>query len=146
VDWYIRANDNPSNPLLGTVLGSGTASPSSTYIETNSSGHYIEEESFDITPLAVSGGTTYWFELDNGKITSGEPLFWDESDGPSIMYGSAIGYFPGSPDFPCNAPCTGSESFELLGAPNGPTIPEPGTMALLGGALIALAGLCRHKK
>jgi hypothetical protein len=145
VDWQILAN-NGSNPLTGTILESGTTSPDATLLESgNAWGYNIYEESFDITPLALSGGTTYWLTIQNAVVPSGDFIFWDQSDGPSTFYHNTLGYFPGPPGgYSCGGLCTGSESFQLLGT-SGPTVPEPGTLLLLGGALIALAGIRRKK-
>ena len=144
VDWQILAN-NGSNPLTGTILESGTASPAGTLLEgSDAYGYSILEESFDITPLALSGGTTYWLTLQNAVVPSGDAIYWDQSDGPSIYYHNTLGYFnSGGGSYQCLGLCTGSESFQLLGTTSG--VPEPGTLLLLGGALIALAGIRRKK-
>jgi hypothetical protein len=146
VDWQILAN-NGANPLSGTVLESGTAFPVSTFIENNSfsgSSYPIYDASFSIAPLALSGGTTYWLTLQNAVVPNGDPIYWDQSDGPSTFYHNTLGYFPGPPGgYSCGGICTGSESFRLYGPTSG--VPEPGTLLLLGGALIALAGIRRKK-
>jgi hypothetical protein len=142
VDWAILANDG-ANPLTGTVIASGTADPTGTVLlADNAYGYPILNEYFGIPGLALTGGTTYWFVLDNAIVPSGDPIYWDQSDGPSIYYENSIGYFPGS-GYQCNGLCTGSESFELL---SGSFIPEPGTLTLLGCGLLALGAFGRRKK
>ncbi|MGO9093590.1 MAG: hypothetical protein ACLQGV_00055 [Bryobacteraceae bacterium] len=118
VDWYIQANDSPSDPLSGTIIASGTASPTNTLIGTNE-GDYIYEESFDIPVLSLSGGTTYWLQLANAVVPDGDPIYWDQSDGPSTAYESYWGYGMSGNDGGCGGLCTYSESFQLLGTPSG---------------------------
>lgn len=131
LNWYITTSN-----FGGTTLGSGSAaSPTNqTFLETNAFGvgFDIYEETFNISPgLALNAGTTYWLQLDTAVTAESSTPFWDISDGPSTAYSSYLGLLPAG--FSC---CTGSQSFEIL-------TPEPGTLALLGGGLIALAGLRR---
>jgi hypothetical protein len=144
VDWYIRADDSPSNPLLGTLVASGIANPVGTTLESNGFGYNILEESFDISQ-ALSGGTTYWLQLDTAVVPNGDPIYWDQSDGPSTMYENSFGYFTTSNENnTCKGLCTGSDSFQLL-ANTGTATPEPSAWLLLGGGLMALAGFRRRK-
>jgi hypothetical protein len=136
VNWYITTAE-----FGGTTLASGTASPTGSTIATNSSGYTILNEAFNIPSLALNGATTYWFQLDTANsVPSGNPIYWDQSDGPSTAYESSIG--PLLNNSPCLGLCTGSESFELLSSGT----PEPGTVTLLGGGLLAMAAFLRRKK
>jgi len=145
VNWYIREDSSPDNPLLGTVVASGTVNPvGSTLLSPNGVGYDVFGESFDIPSLALSGGTKYWLQFDGAVVPNADPIYWDQSDGPSTYYESEYGYFDAS-SWPCNGLCTGSESFQLLGDA-GASTPEPASWLLLGGGMIALAGFRRRRK
>ena len=97
VDWSITSGENS-----GTTFGSGTASGANltdTFISTNQFG-------YDVDKIAVTGlnvpelsGVTYWLNLQNAVVPSGDPVFWDENSGvgcggsgcPSSASESAVG-------------------------------------------------------
>src|SRR5271157_2494370 len=140
VDWSITSAENG-----GTVFGSGTAKKGGgaggtlvdTFISSNQYG-------FDIDNIAVSGlsvgtasGTTYWLNLQNAAVPSGDPVYWDENSGrgcggsgcPSSASESAAGTIP-------------SEAFTISG---GAATPEPSSILLFGSGVLGLAGLLRRK-
>ncbi len=152
VNWYITNSVNVDNPgssgagVMGNVIASGTVSPTENSSFTNNYGYDVLDETFSIPAIALYDGTQYWLQLDTAVVPSGNPIFWDQSDGPSLGYYYASfgisGYLPYD-GAQCNGPCTGSESFILYGEAS--TIPEPGTVTLLGGGLLALAAFYRRK-
>jgi hypothetical protein len=76
----------------------------------------------------VSSGPTYWFTLQNAVVSSGNPVNWDENDGPSSANENVVGGID-------------SEAFTLYG------VPEPQTYALAGGlGLIGFAGYRRLRR
>src|SRR5208337_1958182 len=133
VDWSITLNENG-----GTVFGSGTASGKAltdTFISSNQYG-------YDVDLITVTGlnvpelkGVTYWLNLQNAVVPSGDPVFWDENSGvgchgtgcPSLASESAVGTIPG-------------EAFTIGG-----TTPEPSSIMLFGSGILGLAGLLRRK-
>ena len=125
VDWLIT-----TGPFSGTTEGSGTASTTNTSIEINEYGYDIDEESFSISSLSLGAGT-YWLQLKNGVVPNGDPVYWDESDGPSLAQENEVGKI-------------GSETFQILGD-TGPVVPEPSSFLLLGSGLAGLAGLLKRK-
>ena len=138
VDWSITTAENG-----GTTLGSGTASGgqiTDTFISTNQYGYDIDR--IDVNGLNVSGlnsGSTYWLNLQNAAVPSGDPVFWDENSGkgcggtgcPSLASESAVGTIP-------------SEAF---GMPcyDGSCTPEPSSILLFGSGILGLAGVLRRK-
>ena len=108
VDWSIT-----SGPNSGTLYGSGTVSGSNltdTFISTNQFGYDIDKISVTGLNVNVSSGSTYWINLQNAAVPSGDPVFWDENSGvgcqspgcPSQAYESAAGTIP-------------SEAFDITG-------------------------------
>ena len=97
VDWSITSGENS-----GTTFGSGTASGANltdTFISTNQFGYDIDK--ITVTGLNVPelSGATYWLNLQNAAVPSGDPVFWDENSGvgcggtgcPSSASESAVG-------------------------------------------------------
>ena len=134
LSWSITSLENG-----GTVYGSGTVSGKNLtdkFLSTNSYG-------FDIDLVTVTGlnvglsAQTYWLNLQNGVVTSGEIVYWDENSGvgcksngcPSLASEVDIGTVP-------------SESFTITGSG---TTPEPSSVMLFGSGILGLAGLVRRK-
>jgi PEP-CTERM motif len=137
VDWSITSGENS-----GTVYGSGTASGANLtdkFLSQNQFGYYINEITVTGLETSVTSGTTYWLNLQNAVIQSGDPAFWDENSGkgcrsngcPSSASESSIGTIP-------------SESFTVTGSSGG-TTPEPGSFILLASGVLGLAGVLRRK-
>lgn len=124
-DWY-----------GGTVLASGNATFSNVYWGTGFSGSY-DIYTATVTGLNVPlGAGTYWLELTNGTTTvDGNPVYWDENDGPSSARQGNYGVDQGP---------VGSESFTINGGAGGST-PEPGTLVLFGSGVLGIAGLIRRR-
>ena len=100
VDWSIT-----SAPFGGTVYGSGTVSGNNlvdSFISANQYGYNIDKVSVTGLNVGVTAGNTYWFNLANASVASGDPVFWDENSGPSQAYESALGTIP-------------SEAFDIAG-------------------------------
>jgi len=116
VDWSIT-----SDPNGGTVYGSGTASGNNLTDQFISSSQF----GFDIDKISVSGlnvstgSGTFYLNLQNAVVPTGNPVFWDENSGigcnspgcPSQAYESSVGTIP-------------SEAFDVVGGP-GPPPPPP---------------------
>jgi hypothetical protein len=114
VDWLIT-----TGAFSGT-LASGTSAAVNTYMF-NVMGFDVYSESISILPNLSLAAGTYWFQLQNAVASvSGDPVFWDENDGPSQAFQKSPGTQQGS---------IPSESFTIE---NPIPVPEPGTMALFG--------------
>lgn len=148
VEWSIAPAPlvDPSDP---STLATGTASLTSIYQSTNGS-YDIYANSFSIAPLNLSEGT-YWLLFENGAVSgNANPLYWDESDGPSQAFNSAYGGpITSDTDGGCSA-ASGycSQSFVIEGEAAESPVPEPAGLAELGaGAYLALmyGGVLRRR-
>jgi hypothetical protein len=136
VQWSISSGENS-----GTVYGSGVASGSSLtdqFISTNQYGYNIDKITVSGLDVNLVSGATYWLNLQNADVPSGNPVYWDENSGvgcksngcPSQASESTVGTIP-------------SESFTIT-AETG-TTPEPSGFILLGSGVLGLAGVLRRK-
>jgi hypothetical protein len=132
VDWSITTAENG-----GSTIGSGTASVTDKFISTNQFGYNIDLITVSGLNVATTSGT-YWLNLQNAVISSGDPVFWDENSGvgcggsgcPSSASESAVGTIP-------------SEAFTINSGSG--TVPEPSSIMLFGSGILGLAGLLRRK-
>jgi hypothetical protein len=90
------------------------------------------------TALNLAYGT-YWLNLQNAVVNTGDPIYWDENSGPSSAAQNSVGTIP-------------SESFAILGVNCSstncnppPSVPEPSVMLLFGSGILGLAGILRRK-
>jgi hypothetical protein len=137
VDWSITSGENG-----GTVYGSGTASGASLtdrFISTNQYGYNIDDITVSGLVVGTTNGVTYWLNLQNAAVPSGDPVYWDENSGagcagtgcPSKASESAVGTIP-------------SEAFSIASSCCGVT-PEPASIVLFGSGVLALAGMLRRR-
>ncbi len=124
----------------GTVYASGTASGNNLTDQFVSSNQF----GYDIDLITISGLNvtlpegTFWLNLQDAVVPSGDPVFWDENSGvgcngnnrtcPSEAFDSAVGTIP-------------SEAFTIEGT----RAPEPSSLMLLASGVLGLAGLLRRK-
>jgi PEP-CTERM motif len=125
VDYTITSTEN------GTGVGQ-TANVTDKYISSNQFGYNVDLISFS-SGIPLSAGT-YWLNLYNATVASGDPVYWDENSGPSSASESALGTIP-------------SEAFTIStsgGGTSGST-PEPSSIMLFGSGILGLAGVLRRK-
>ncbi len=132
VDFSITATEN------GTGVG-GTRNVTDKFISTNQYGYNIDVISFNTGGVPLNAGT-YWLNLYNAVVPSGDPVYWDENSGkgcggsgcPSSASESALGTIP-------------SEAFTIGGSGTSGTTPEPSSIMLFGSGILGLAGVLRRK-
>jgi hypothetical protein len=143
VDWSITSQYDG-----GTVYGSGTANGKNLtdqFISLNQYGYNIDKIMVSNLNVPLSSGTTYWLNLQNASVPSGNPVYWDENSGlgctgddghgggcPSMASNGGIGTIP-------------AESFDINGTGGGGTTPEPSSILLFGSGMLGLAGVLRRK-
>ncbi len=119
------------------------------FLSTNQYGYNIDLIGVSGLYVATSNGTTYWLNLYNAAVPSGDPVYWDENSGvgchgngcPSQASESAIGTIP-SEAFTIGGGCgVGNDNSPDCGPPT----PEPSSILLFGSGILALAAALRRK-
>jgi hypothetical protein len=107
---------------------------------TNQYGFNVCAENTSFSGPTLNAGT-YWINLQNASVPSGDPVYWDENSGPSQASENTVGSIP-------------SEAFTVLGTSStttsttsttGTSVPEPSSIMLFGSGILGLAGVLRRK-
>ena len=132
LDWSIGTTEGGND----VASGSGTAT-SDVFLLENTDGFFVYRDSFNLSVANLAPGT-YYLTLQNGVVTSGDSAYWDQSDGASTAFqdGNSLE----GCGFGQSASC--SESFDIVA--NG-AAPEPGTVTMLAGGVLMMAGLLRRR-
>jgi hypothetical protein len=140
VDWSIT-----SYPVGGTVYGSGTASGANLtdqFISVNQYGYDIDKITVTGLNVPLSSGSTYWLNLQNAVVPSGNPVYWDENSGAGC--GGDDGKGGGCPS-QASSGGVGSdpaESFDINGTSGGSgSTPEPSSILLFVSGIFGIAGV-----
>ena len=122
-----------SNELGGTTYFDQQVNFTQSGCTVNQYGFNVCNEAGSFSGVAMNAGT-YWLNLSNAVVNTGDPVYWDESDGPSEASNDAIGTLP-------------SESFTILGSSGSGTgtTPEPGSLLLLGSGVFGMGAILRRK-
>jgi hypothetical protein len=106
----------------------------------NSYGYNVCQENTSFAGPTLNSGT-YWLNLQNASVPSGNPVYWDENSGPSEASNDSIGTLP-------------SEAFTLLATNSSTTtstttttgtVPEPTSIMLFSSGVLGLVGMLRRK-
>jgi len=128
-----------SSEFGGTTYFEGVVNFTQSGCSANQFGFNVcEETSSPFGPVNLATGT-FWLNLDNAVVPTGDPIYWDENSGPSSASENSVGTIP-------------SESFTLLGSSSTTsttsttgTVAEPSSILLLGSGILGLAGVLRRK-
>ena len=77
----------------------------------NQYGFNVCLETGDFNEVDLAPGT-YWVNLQNAQVNTGDPVYWDENSGPSLADENSLGTIP-------------SEAFTILGTTTTTTTPPP---------------------
>jgi len=106
----------------------------------NQYGYNVCQENTTFSGPTLNAGS-YWLNLQNASVPSGDPVYWDENSGPSTASENSVGSIP-------------SEAFTVLGTSSTSTstststttsVPEPSSIMLFGSGILGLAGVLRRK-
>jgi len=135
VQWSLTTAANG-----GMVIASGTATGSSLidkFLYSNVYGYNIDQISVTGLNVVPKSGGTYWLNLFNATVPSGNLVGWDENSGVGCTG-------QGCPSLASANEGIGpiaSEAFTITG------IPEPdGLMVMFGGGFLLLAGVSLRKR
>ncbi len=107
----------------------------------NQYGYNVCDETGTFNGPTLQNGT-YWLNLENASVPSGDPVYWDENSGigchsegcPSEPSENSVGTIP-------------SESFSVLGtlASTTGTTPEPSSLLLFASGFVGVAAVLRRR-
>jgi hypothetical protein len=127
-----------SSEFGGTSYFDQTVSFTQSGCFVNGGGFNVCTESGSFSGVGLSAGS-YWLNLANGVTDEGNPVYWDQNNGPSLASESSIGTIP-SESFTICACETTTVTTTTTG-----TTPEPSSIMLFGSGVLGLLGLIRHK-
>ena len=128
-----------SQELGGTTYFDGVLPFTQSNCSVNAYGFNVCVESASFSGPNLAAGT-YWVNLQNAMVNTGDPIYWDENSGvgctspgcPSLASESSVGTIP-------------SESFTILGTATSGTTPEPGTILLSLSGIAGVLGISRRR-
>ena len=130
-----------SNEFGGTTYFNQVVSLTASNCSGNQYGFNVCTETGSLVNGPNLANGTYWMNLGNAVVNDGDPVYWDENSGigchsqgcPSEPSENTVGSIP-------------AESFSILGTSSGSgSVPEPGSLALLGGGFLVTAESLRRR-
>lgn len=146
--WLYPGDTLISAELSITSLANGGTTYFDQYVDFTQSACSINRYGYDIctentgfSTLYLNAGT-YWLNLQNATVPSGDPVYWDQNNGPNVNLNRAwentIGSIP-------------SETFTIYGettfgkGEEPSSVPEPGSILLLATGALGFAGFLRSR-
>jgi hypothetical protein len=140
----ITSSENGGNSYFDQTVSFTTGA-----CKSNNYGYNVCQENTYFSGPSLSGGT-YWLNLQNASVASGDPVYWDENSGgshaePPGASQNAVGTIPAE-SFTLFAECdAGKNSADCASLSTSQstalsTVPEPGSITLLGSAGMAVFG------
>jgi hypothetical protein len=130
-----------SSEFGGTTYFDGTVNFSQGGCVTNQLGFSLCNETGSMPYTTLNAGT-YWLNLQNAVVNTGDPIYWDENSGPSSASQSSVGTIP-SESFTVIGSCVVGQDTPGCGPPP-PTSPEPSSFLLFGSGVLAMLGAARR--
>jgi len=114
----------------------------------NQFGFNVCQESTSFSGPTLNGGT-YWINLQNASVPSGDPIYWDENSGPSQASENSVGSIP-SEAFTMLSSCAGGSPAGCGTTTTTTTtttspVPEPNSIMLFGSGILGLASWLRRR-
>ena len=85
-----------SSEFGGTRYFDGTVNFSQSGCVTNQLGFDVCDEFGAFNTVNLNAGT-YWLNLQNAVVNTGDPIYWDENSGPSQASQNSVGTIPSEP-------------------------------------------------
>jgi hypothetical protein len=130
----ITSQENGGTSYFDQTVYFGTGSCTA-----NQYGYNVCQENTSFAGPTLNVGT-YWLNLQNASVPSGDPVYWDENSGPSSASQSSVGTIPSEAFTVLGTSDTTSTSTTTTG-----TVPEPTSIMLFGSGILSLVGVVRRK-
>jgi hypothetical protein len=130
-----------SGEFGGTTFFDGSVNLTASGCSTNQFGYNVCTVSGSFANQSLGAGT-YWLNLSNAVVSTGDPVYWDENSGPSSASQNTVGSIP-SEAFTITGGGSGSSTSSSTST--GTSTPEPSSIMLFGSGVLGLAGLLRRK-
>ncbi len=132
-----------SSEFGGTTYFDGIVQLTTSGCARNQLGFNVCTESAVFSDVPLNAGT-YWLNLQNAVVNTGDPVYWDENSGPSSASSNSVGTIPSESFTLQNCMCGCSDRPDC--GPPPPQTPEPGGLLLFGSGALAFFGACTLNK
>ena len=137
VNWEVGTTPFASN------VASGLANSLATVVNIVDNVYTFDVDTNTVSGLnVVLGAGTYWFTVLNAVDSFG-PIGWDQINGTSSAWQCQTGCGVSSNWAALTGTGGSSNVFDIVGVSS---VPEPGSMGLLGGGILAMLGMLRRRK